>query len=855
MVVGNDPAGLADCLDSVRHYVSSFVLFDAGSTEKTRALASSMLSAKKGQILELDPAFSNDPLPSLYKKASQWAEYVLFMHPDEVFRSIYQQEHDTLHDVRVLEVDHGRCSFMQPRLFRSGLADLTACPFRAISGVADNFNGPAAEHLRLSKQSCHDRAPHSPGQNCWHSYLARRAPGSRTAADCVELAIHCSRQGDLDGSRRWLTTGLAACDAPETGWQLHYLLGLLHLDSGDQSCAVDEFALAFELDPERLEPLHKLVQIKMASNDLPSAVKLSRLALDIEIPRSPGYLERRIYERERYVRHIAILERLKRFSEAKDTCDALLREPGICGDLRRFVEESSRKYNSLLNGAPKNSPGLPARNPPLITVGMAVVDDYDGVYFTVMSILLFHREHLERLEFLIIDNNPGGHSAGALRRLCETLGFRYLPISDYRSTAVRDSIFRYASGRFVLCLDSHVMLRPGALTGLIEYIEANPEGSNLLQGPLVNDRGDLLHTHFENQWKDGMYGTWAQTEGVSTDSPPFEIPMQGLGVFCCRTGAWPGLNPRFTGFGGEEGYLHEKFRRAGGKVLCLPFLQWVHRFERPLGVPYQINWQDRIRNYLIGHDELGWDAREMATHFARVVGFDEMSSALSRFSRERQSPLFEFDGIYFLDHNATSEITEEMSARFLELGISRRIRRIQLGSKPGHDHYLATVCRILDASIAHRFGMVLVISSLELLCNDLEEVLGNILSELEDKEWALCFLGLEADQPKDSFRESDNPGLLKIPHRGRDALGDTMSSSGSFLANLTSDLSWLHALSRNSVEPEVNIAATIADDSGQSQSFSTCYAVCPPATVRRTHFASVEDPARFCPVREHAGRY
>lgn len=40
--------------------------------------------------------------------------------------------------------------------------------------------------------------------------------------------------------------------------------------------------------------------------------------------------------------------------------------------------------------------------------------------------------------------------------------------------------------------------------------------------------------------------------------------MQGLGIFACRRDVWPGFNPRLRGFGGEEGYIHEKFRRAGG---------------------------------------------------------------------------------------------------------------------------------------------------------------------------------------------------------------------------------------------------------------------------------------------------
>ena len=57
--------------------------------------------------------------------------------------------------------------------------------------------------------------------------------------------------------------------------------------------------------------------------------------------------------------------------------------------------------------------------------------------------------------------------------------------------------------------------------------------------------------------------------GTDPDNPPFEITMQGLGLFACRRDAWPGFNPAFRGFGGEEGYIHEKIRQRGGETLVL----------------------------------------------------------------------------------------------------------------------------------------------------------------------------------------------------------------------------------------------------------------------------------------------
>ncbi len=126
-----------------------------------------------------------------------------------------------------------------------------------------------------------------------------------------------------------------------------------------------------------------------------------------------------------------------------------------------------------------------------------------------------------------------------------------------------------------------------------------------------------ISTHFDPVWRDQMWGIWAtDPRGLDPEGEPFEIPMQGLGVFSCRRSAWPGFNPAFRGFGGEEGYIHEKFRQAGGRCLCLPWLRWVHRFNRPAGVPYPLSIEDKLRNYIIGFTELGLDPTPALEHFA-----------------------------------------------------------------------------------------------------------------------------------------------------------------------------------------------------------------------------------------------
>jgi hypothetical protein len=244
---------------------------------------------------------------------------------------------------------------------------------------------------------------------------------------------------------------------------------------------------------------------------------------------------------------------------------------------------------------------------------MATYDDFNGVYFTLEALRLYH--DMQDVELLVVDN----YGCETTRSLVEGwTGGRYLLRKDVQGTAApRDLVFREATGEIVVCCDSHVLFPPGVIARLKQFYRDNPACDDLLQGPMLYDDLRTISTHLDPVWREEFFGTWAtDPRGLDPASEPFEIPMQGLGVFACRRSAWLGFNPRFRGFGGEEGYIHEKFRQAGRRTLCMPWLRWLHRFGRPGGVPYRLTLEDKFRNYLIGHAELGLDLAPILTHFA-----------------------------------------------------------------------------------------------------------------------------------------------------------------------------------------------------------------------------------------------
>tara|TARA_R100000750_G_scaffold52679_1_gene37915 strand:+ start:1164 stop:2054 length:891 start_codon:yes stop_codon:yes gene_type:complete len=260
---------------------------------------------------------------------------------------------------------------------------------------------------------------------------------------------------------------------------------------------------------------------------------------------------------------------------------------------------------------------------PILTIGMATYDDYEGVFFTIQALRMYHPEVMDQVEILVIDNNPEGEEGKEVKRFIEgyeadsglfTQGNvpngRYIPFTEYQSSFVKGQVFEQAKGDFVLCLDSHVFLVPGSLKKLIDYYSMFPDTKDLIQGPLIHDNLCNFFTHLQPEWNDQMFGNWEFAEELFNAGNPFEIPMQGCGLFSCKKEHWVGFNPKFRGFGGEEWYLQEKFRKHGGRALCLPFLQWMHRFNKVVNKPeYPLDMYARIRNFIIGWTELYGDTQ------------------------------------------------------------------------------------------------------------------------------------------------------------------------------------------------------------------------------------------------------
>lgn len=268
-----------------------------------------------------------------------------------------------------------------------------------------------------------------------------------------------------------------------------------------------------------------------------------------------------------------------------------------------------------------------------ITVGITTHNDYDGVFFTIQALRMYHG----LTKFIVIDQCPSSEYGKLTRRFVEKeVGGEYVPYPfQLGPSHGRNEIMRRASG-WVLMVDGHVLLEDGAI-GIAQNCPRWIAPTDLIQGPLLYDSLDAYATHWTPGWNQECFGTWATDERLHHERP-FEIPMQGVGLMLVHTDHWPGYNKDFRGFGGEEWYIHRKYRKQGGRTLCLPGLRWNHRFGRQPHHTYPLTRVDKIYNHFLGDIELE-DAPQFREDYAHWNAFDAPATqqALTLLRKDHQT--------------------------------------------------------------------------------------------------------------------------------------------------------------------------------------------------------------------------
>jgi glycosyltransferase involved in cell wall biosynthesis len=260
---------------------------------------------------------------------------------------------------------------------------------------------------------------------------------------------------------------------------------------------------------------------------------------------------------------------------------------------------------------------------PILTIGLPTCHDYTGALFTARILKDTDAFKTGKVEILVVDNTPDKKYREALKG--QILGIsdpniRYFEFTEKRGPAEsKNTVIEQATGEYVLCIDGHILFKQGTIDRLVDFLENIPEdiSNDFFTGPLEHNDGKYS-THFEERWRGEMWGVWAYDKELMADDALKPIWAQGCGLFLVKKDSWLGFNKAFNGFGAEEGYIHNKYRKAGKEVWLIPWLGWWHRFGNPDTKHYNITRYSKVRNYVIGHIELGAPLNGIYDHFVSL---------------------------------------------------------------------------------------------------------------------------------------------------------------------------------------------------------------------------------------------
>ena len=723
MIARDEAPTIERCLLAAKPYIDKWLIYDTGSHDGTADIARCVMQGVPGRVEERTLEDYSETRNELLESAASMSNLILMLDADEELQSLQ----DSLAlpddcDAGLLPIEHNEHTIRTPRLFRGSA--LPAFRFRAgEQAMMGDKPFCTIDDFKI-KHHCDGiryREVNDPISNRFliESVIEGTRDDPVLSLTLAKLEL---RKNHQPAAQRHLSNVIDNhADSPEF-WQSCYLAANLRLTQGAIAESAELLQRCFESAPERAEPLMRLAELHHRQGEFQIARDLCSLIIDLPIPAKAEYFEPSVYQYQAALLMAESAAKIDDWDTVEELKNSLSEQVKLPQTAKNRIEALAKPTSSP---EPLVSPGVTdvvEDSSPTLTIGMATHDDFDGVYFSIVSLVLYHGELFDQLEILVVDNNPDSKHGEAVEGLCRRVpNTRYVAAGEYQGTAVRELIFAEARGTHVLCMDCHVFLHQGAVAKLLNYFTDNPDNKDLLHGPLFYDNLDSYSTHMTPEWNTGFFGRWGSNpQGKDPSADPFEIPLQGMGLFACTKAHWPGFNHKFRGFGGEEGYIHEKFRQRGGRILCLPFLRWTHRFERPNSPNYPNIWADRIRNYLIGWSELGMDTSQVLEHFTDHLDYSLASSVNASFLNEKQSPLWQFDTIYLISAPEDQDLTE------------RILRALSLDKITQQIEELSDMQRLLQMANTRGLANVVLINSRSVPIGSLSENISEALDRYKN---------------------------------------------------------------------------------------------------------------------------
>ena len=311
MIVRNEEAVIQRCLNSVKPYITSWVIADTGSADATREIIRDTLRDIPGELHEdAWKDFGHNRTINI-RRACGKADYLLLMNSDEVLNVHSEFPGGLTADAYLLRYE-GDLDYHVPLLVRGDMpwryegathehiaADkpFTAIKLPQLSLTHFCDGGMRKEKYQRDIDLLEKEVAAKPDNSRAVFYLAQSYRDIGSFARAMELYERRTTMGGWD----------------EEVWYAAYQVARMrHLMGMAWPLVLDAYLAAYSFRPTRLEPLYYIAKHHREHDELELAYLYSRAIVDAAYPEDVLFIERNIYEHlmpSEYAKCCAALER------------------------------------------------------------------------------------------------------------------------------------------------------------------------------------------------------------------------------------------------------------------------------------------------------------------------------------------------------------------------------------------------------------------------------------------------------------------------------------------------------------------------------------------------------------------
>ena len=359
MIVKDESHVIQRCLDTVKPFVSHWVIVDTGSTDGTQSIIREHLADIPGELHERPwKDFGHNRTEAL-ELARDKADYTLVIDADEVLLTEPGFRLPPL-DADAYEILHvageSGTAFYMLQLVRSCLPWRYQGVLHEVMTCEEDFRSVRLQGVRT--QGWFDSARNADPQQKYASDAAVLEKALQDEPDNARYVFYLGQSyrdsGQIDRALEAYERRVAMGGFPEEVWYSLFQLGVLHeRRGGDFAPALAAYLRAYQFRPTRAEPLCELARHFRERGEYAVAHLFARTAVDLPRPPDIHFLDERVYDWRALDEYAVSAYYVGRFAESLQAVDRLLSSGKLPESERARVEENRRFCLEHLGSAEK----------------------------------------------------------------------------------------------------------------------------------------------------------------------------------------------------------------------------------------------------------------------------------------------------------------------------------------------------------------------------------------------------------------------------------------------------------------------------------------------------------------------